>query len=142
MDILGGQGLDDLVGADRPVEVPLFVRSGLDRDRQTGKPLGQTLHTGQALRLDLAKQLTMLLDHTAMVFGRHGRQSLRNQVVVRVARLHLDDITLLSEGTYRLDQEQLDTAVRAERKTFALMTASAFIFLNLNHVCHLDYSFV
>jgi hypothetical protein len=41
---------------------------------------------------------------------------LRQEIIVRVARLHLDHIPLLAKMIDRLDQQQLDAAVWALRE--------------------------
>ena len=45
--------------------------------------------------------------------GRDGRQSLRQQVVQRVSRFDLDDVTLLAQMFDVVDQQQLNAAVVA-----------------------------
>ena len=67
--------------------------------------------------LDLLQLDLVLLDHPlVMVVGDRG-QALRNQIVVGVAGLHLDDLPLLADVLDRVDQQQLDAAARTDAAT-------------------------
>ena len=107
------QGVGDFHGADRAVEVAFVVGVGLDGDALPGQFGGQGLQAGQPGLLDGLQLGPVLLHHPLVVVGGDRGQALRNQVVQGVAVLHLDHVALLAEMFDRLDQQQLDAAVRS-----------------------------
>lgn len=128
------EGVNDFVGADGTVKLTFFVGVRFDADRLFGDEIGEFAEPGEALFLDFEQHRLVFFNHTAVVIGREGGETLRNQVVVRVTAFDFDDVALFAEGVDRLDQKELDTAVRALRQTFAgaVSAASAFVTLLLH----------
>ena len=61
----------------------------------------------------------MLFDHPLVMVGGDRGQTLRQQIVHRVAALHFDDVALLADVIDGLDQQQLDAVVLAAREPLA-----------------------
>ena len=77
------------------------------------------------------------LGKLAGLFGRDSRQTLRDQVVDRVAAFDFDQVADLAELFNLMEQNQLDPAVLSFRKLGRLMTAGTFVFDSVNHSVHL-----
>jgi hypothetical protein len=75
----------------------------------------------------------MLLDHPGVVVGRHGCQSLRQQIVVRVARLDFDNIPLFAQVVHRLNQQQLYTTIGTFGQSILPGATSLFLHFYSRH---------
>ena len=93
----------------------------------------EVVKRGELLTLELGDLRLVLFNHSAMVIGRVGRDSLRNQVVSGVTRLNLDDVALLTKRIDGLNEKELDSAVGALRQTLAgTISVARLLFPNLN----------
>ena len=89
------------------------VGVGFDRDALRRDAFGQLPQAGQPFVLNLQQLGLVLFDHPLVMVGGDRGQALRQQIVHRVAALHLDDFALLAEVIDRLDQQQFDAAALA-----------------------------
>ena len=107
------QGAGDLDGGHGAVEVALVVGIGLDRDRGAHHLVEEGSQTGQTLTRDLLELRLVLRHHPLVVLGSDRGQPLGQEIVERVATLHLDHFALLPEVLDVVDEEELDAAALA-----------------------------
>jgi hypothetical protein len=93
------------------------VGIGLDRDRLFAELLGHLPQTRQPLVLNGLQTGAVLFDHSLVVLGGDSRQSLRQQIVHRIAAANGYYFTLLAEMIDRLDEQQFDLAVGGTGQT-------------------------
>ena len=105
------QGVDDVNGADRAVEMAFVVGVGLDRNALPPKLVGQGPQAGQPRLLDLLQLRAMLLHHPLVVLGGHSGQAVREQIVHGVAGPDGHHVALLAQVLDRLDQQQFDAPI-------------------------------
>ena len=115
------QGVGHFRRPDGTVKMPFVVGVGLDRDALTPQLHGKGFEAGQVGVID-GLQLRPVLGHHPLVMLRGDRgQPLGNQTVHGIAAFHLDYVALLAEVFDRLNQQQLDAAMRPLGQTLGSM---------------------
>ena len=137
-DLIGGdrefvllQRLDDFRRSDRAVQMAFVVSVRLDGDALASQFVGECAEAGQPLVLNRLQLRSMLFHHPLVMIGGDRGQTLRKQVVHRVAALHFDHVSLVAQVIDRLDQEQLDAAMRAAGEPFD--STGSFVFGSDGH---------
>ena len=134
--------VDDFVGANGAVELAVGVRVRGDRNRRFGNLRGEIVEILEELTLLFREFRFVRFNNAAVVIGRDRRETLRNEVVLRVTRLHFDDVALLAKGIDRLNEKKLNSAVGTFRQTFASAACAARAFISNLHCINLMYSLI
>ena len=105
VDVVGFECSHDFRSADAAVQMAVFGGVGLDRDALLGE-LGRLFaELSLAGNFDLLQLDLVLIDHPFVMVAGLGREALRNEIVVGVAFLHLDDLALLADVLDLVDEQ-------------------------------------
>ena len=123
----------DVRCSDAAIQVAFVIRVGFDRHALPGDGIGHGSQTGQPSLFDGFQLRSVLFDHSLVMVGGDGRQSLGQQIVVGVTRPDFDHVTLAAQVFDRLDQQQLDPTVRSLGEPFRTLEQLSFSSLGHGH---------